>query len=159
MPNLKIYVNLKLFILNTIKAYKELFRMNAEGEKEAIKTAKQRLKQIELTEDAIVKEGEAIKEIQKQIKGETKETKKSIKMIDQKIQGLKDQGNSHEKIIKILENEKKKHRLLKPEVKEKLVNDIADIVEHRRDASDHMKLLIAFYELLPGAKIKSLISG
>jgi hypothetical protein len=58
----------------------------------------------------------------------------------------------------IIQNEKKKHKLLKPEVKEKLVTDIADIVEHKRDASDHIKLLIAFYELLPGAKIKSLIS-
>ena len=58
----------------------------------------------------------------------------------------------------IIHNEKKKHVLLKPEVKEKLINDISDTVGRVRDAGDRVKSLIAFYKFLPGAKVKSLIS-
>ena len=58
----------------------------------------------------------------------------------------------------IIQNEKKKHVLLKPEVKEKLIDDISDTVGRIRDAGDRVKSLIAFYRYLPGAKVKSLIS-
>jgi hypothetical protein len=58
----------------------------------------------------------------------------------------------------IIQNVKKKHILLKPEVKEKLIDDISDTVADVRDAGDRAKSLIAFYQYLPGAKVKSLIS-
>ena len=58
----------------------------------------------------------------------------------------------------IIQNEKKKHVLVKPEVKEKLIDDISDTVGGIRDAGDRVKSLIAFYKYLPGAKVTSLIS-
>ena len=58
----------------------------------------------------------------------------------------------------IIQNNKKKHTLLKPEIKEKLINDISDTVGRIRDAGDHIKSLIAFYKYLSGAKVTSLIS-
>ena len=58
----------------------------------------------------------------------------------------------------IIQNEKKKHVLVKPEVKEKLIDDISDTVGRIRDAGDRVKALIAFYRYLPGAKVKGLIS-
>jgi len=58
----------------------------------------------------------------------------------------------------IIQNIKKKHVLLKPEVKEKLIDDISDTVGNVRDAGDHVKSLIAFYKFLPGANVKSLVS-